>query len=320
MDIRNRRSLKAHAKTALQQASFDTKKLMLIYAGVNLGIPLLLAALSLFLEDQIQYTGGLDGMATRAILVTAQQVLSLAAELLLPFWNIGIVSVALLYSRRQGVRPGNLLDGLRRFGPLLRLMLLQFLFGALLIMPCTYLTSPLSALLLGDRLDPLVALTQQYMNDPAMDMDLLMEQITTSGLEGLMYQLLILPGIVFALVMGYFLLRARFAQYAIMDESRTGALKAIFLSFRMTKGNCIALIKLDLSFWWYYLLQLLLAGIHYTWLWLSLAGIPLPISDTAAMFASYGVFALASLGVHLLFTLRVETTYAAAYESLAHPE
>ena len=47
----------------------------------------------------------------------------------------------------------------------------------------------------------------------------------------------------------------RFSDYVLMDQPELGAAYALFSSFHMTRRNFVELLKLDLHFWWYYLLE-----------------------------------------------------------------
>ena len=85
MNIRQRRQLKAAAARSLQNAAYDPKKLVLIHTAAVLIFFAVLAVVDYLLEQQIGSTGGLSGLGTRTILATAQQVLQLSEQILIPF-------------------------------------------------------------------------------------------------------------------------------------------------------------------------------------------------------------------------------------------
>ena len=121
-------------------------------------------------------------------------------------------------------------------------------------------------------------------------------------------------GVLFAAVMLPLFYRMRFAEFSVMDGS--GPLAALVHSMRMTRKNSLQLVKLDLSFWWYYLLQLVCLILCYGDLLLPLFNISLPFSENTAFFL---FFLLGSLCQGLLlwqFRSSVLTTYGMAYRAL----
>ena len=141
MDDRNLNTLPGRADRLLSQAPYSPKRLALLHAGVALGISLLATVLNLFLSRQIDATGGLAGMGLRSVLSTIQSVLELAGSLALPFWEMGIFAAAFLWASAQAAQPEVLPEGFRRFGPVLRLRLLQAILLVVLFMVLIYPSS-----------------------------------------------------------------------------------------------------------------------------------------------------------------------------------
>ena len=114
--------------------------------------------------------------------------------------------------------------------------------------------------------------------------------------------------------------RMRFAQMRIMDDPRCGARQALSASFALTRRNCLALLKLDLSFWWYWLLTVLILALSLGDVILAYLGIPLPLDAAAASW----IFSLAGTALQVAFNVacqnKINTTYALAYHSLLHPQ
>jgi hypothetical protein len=106
--------------------------------------------------------------------------------------------------------------------------------------------------------------------------------------------------------------RLRMYCFCLIDAPRGGALRAISTSRRIMRRNCFRLFRLDLSFWWYHGL-LAIAG---TVQMLPLLGLPLPLSFDAQYYLFYGIYLILVTAVYTLMRNRVETTYAAAYETL----
>ena len=102
----------------------------------------------------------------------------------------------------------------------------------------------------------------------------------------------------------------------IADEPRVGALAAMRQSRDMLRRNRFALFKLDLSMWWYYLLQLLVTVICYGNVLLPMVGVTLPFNDTVAYFLFLVLSLIAQMAVAYFAMNRVNVTYAMAYESL----
>ena len=113
--------------------------------------------------------------------------------------------------------------------------------------------------------------------------------------------------------------RLRLADFRIMDEPRCRARVSLRESVRLMHRNCMSLFRLDLSFWWYFLAELLAAFLCYGDMVLPLLGISLPMHEDLAFFLFY-VLGLAAQ-VTLLYCVgnRVQTTYALFYTTLADP-
>lgn len=314
------RTLKAQACTALQQASYDPKKLFFLYGAVSLGLGLLIAVLDTVLANSIAETGGLAGMQTRAILATAQSVLQLISAIALPFWQFGMLYGSLRLIRQERADLGVLPEGFRRFGPVLRLLLMKGVIFMIVLMACSYVSSmvfiltPLSRSFV-ELLTPLVESGDMAAMEAALYDEAILEQMlpAMAGFFAIFLALLCLV----CIPLGY---RMSMADFVVMDEDRIGGLAAIRQSFRLTKKNCMSLFRLDLSFWWFYGLNAA-AGVLFSMdVVLSLAGVSLPVSDQTAYWICYGTYIVAQLALLTLAAPKVQTTYAAAYETLKNQQ
>lgn len=314
MDIRDCRGLKNAAGEVLSRATYDPKKLMLIHTGATLALSLLLAALDFILEEQIGSTGGLSGMGTRSILTTAQSVLQLAQVIVLPFWGIGWLFVTLRLCRREQTGPDDLLEGFRRFFPVLRLMLLQ---GALYVgiaMASSYIASII--FIMTPWAEPLIGVMEQFMaSSDVTAMEVALDQVTAQVAVPLMGILVV----VFLILAVPFFYRFRMAEFVIMDSPRPGAMAALRESRRMMRGNTISLLKLDLSFWWFYGLELVVAVVAYLDVILGLLGVTLPWSSAAVYFVLLVLHSGCQLLLHWRCKPQVDVTYAKVYEALSQP-
>lgn len=312
MDIRDRRTLKSNAAESLATAPCNPKKLIFLHAGIIAAFTLILSLLEFLLEGQIANTGGLSGLGTRTVLVTIQTVLDYASTVLLPFWNMGYIFAVLGMSRRESVKPTTLLEGFRRFGPVLRLFLLDNLIFIGLAMLCFYpsmmlfMITPLSQPFLA-ALEPLAADSALW--DPTTLMD-------DAAIASALVPMLVLFACVYLVVAIPIFYRFRMANFALVDNPKAGAFAALRSSARMMRRNRWALFRLDLSFWWFYGLEALSAVLCYGDVILMKLGIILPISEDASYFLFYALGLAAQTLLYCWARNHVMVTYAKAYDAL----
>lgn len=313
MDILNCRTLKMRAGEQLPR---DHKKLALIHTAIALGAGLLVSLLQLYLNQQIETTGGLSGLGTRSVLETIQMVLQYAVNIALPFWEIGFLFVALRWIRGEKADLHSLPEGFRRFAPVLRLHLIEGLIYMGAGMLCAYIGSMLYTV------SPLsVPMQERFLSmaEQGKTFEQMMESMQAMPLEELtamMWPALLIMGLLFAAVAIFLFYRFRMARFLIMDQPGIGAIMALVLSNRMTKGSRMKLLRLDLSFWWFYVLVLLSTAVTYADMLLPRLGIALPVSGDGAWILSYVLGCLIQLAVYWQCFGYVQTTYAAAYEAL----
>lgn len=311
MAFRDRRGLKETAQQRLETAAFDPRKLMLVYAGVSAGLMLLVTGLNFLLTEQISGTGGLGGLGTRAMLETVMEVLRLAVNLLLPFWNMGYLYCTLKIVRGQTFDLKDLLAGFRNFGPVLRLTFLyslQFLMlGILWFYPSVllYSVTPLSAPLM-ELMEPFVQSGTEVVLDDA---------IMLAAAEA-MIPLFVLYGVIFLIAAAPRFYNYRMAFYALMDDPKAGARMALGRSTMMMRGKRLDLFKLDASFWWFYVLDGLTLVLCFGDLVLGMLGITLPISADVSYFLFYVLSLGTQLGLYVWARNGVECTYAAGYDAI----
>ena len=319
MDIRDRVGLKQRAAQLLQTASYDPKKLTLLHGAVIIGLSLLISLMSVLLSYGIDSTGGLGGIGTRNLLETLQSMLQLAYSLLMPFWQVGILFAFLCVIRQQAAGPHTLLRGFHRFGPVLRLMLTEGIVYFLLAMACAYVSSFL-AMGFSTRLYTLLEpVAMAMMEDPNADPYILIEQIPIDQLLQSMAPMLLVFAVLYLAVLVFLGYRLRFANYLVLDEPGLGAFAAIGKSFQLTRGNCMALFRLDLSFWVYYALQVVVSVVAYLDSLLAIMGIGLPMDAPWFSLIVYGIYGACVLALDYFMRPQIEATYALAYDSLRNP-
>lgn len=316
----NIRALKTQASAALRQASYSPRKLFFLYGAISLGLGLVIALLDAVLANSIADTGGLAGMQTRAVLTTAQSALQLISGIALPFLQFGLVYGCLRLIRQERADAHVLPEGFRRFGPILRLLIMKAVLFTAAVVACSYVSSTLFVLTPLSRsftelMKPIVesgdlAAMEAMLSDEAAIVKLLP---TMGGF----FVIFLIHICVICIPLGY---RISMADFVVMDEGRRGGFRAIRESFRLTRGSCKKLFRLDLSFWWFYILSVfasLLGGLDGL---LTMAGVALPVSAQTAYWVCYGAYIVVQLVLLTFAAPKVQTTYAAAYEALKAKE
>lgn len=314
MDRQERNELHNLAKERLAANTFSPRKLVAIHTGAVLLLTLLLSAVQYFLEQQIGSTGGIGGMDTRAMLSTAQYVLQVAQLLLIPIWEIGIAFTALKIARNEQADLSGLPEGFARFFPVLGLHLFRTAlfvgvgFISVYLGSSLFFATPFATPIL-EQLVP--HLTGDALQDPAALQELLMPILEENVLPLMVFMLLVFAVLSLPLVYRY-----RLASFYLLDETEKGALYALRSSRRIMRFLCIDFFKLDLKFWLFYVLDLLITAVGYGDLILDLLGITLPIGADVAYFAFLIIYAVLQFALYTWKRGEVEVTYATAYCSL----
>lgn len=309
------RKLKKAAQEAMEQAAYPPNRLILLYAGISAALLLLFSAIDFLLQMQIEQTGGLGGIGLRSVLSTISTILTQGINLAMPFFTIGYLSASLQMARCQSFSGSTLLDGFRNIGPVFRLMLLKSLLFFLLAMICFYpammifLMTPLSS-----------ALTQVVMPllSDASDLQAMLdnEAVITAVEESTFPAMLIFLAL-YLLVCVPIFYRLRLADLALMENPNAGAMAALRKSFALTRHNCSRLLKMDLSYWWYYLLTAVTLVIAYGDMLAPYLGISLPMEAQTAFFVFYILYLLAQFALRIWTLNRVQVSYVLLYDDLA---
>lgn len=309
------REIKEAAGYAYRRAR-DPRKLILAYAGISVLLGLLLTVVTNWLSTQISGTVGLSNFGIRSILSTAQSVLPMLETCVLLALEFGYLHAIVRMARGQYADHTDLKVGFHRFFPILRLNILQgfrFLTLGILIF---YLS--MQVFLLTPWAETLVELLLPIVESAGTNADVIamMDQATLDLAYQAMIPMFILFGVlycVFAIPMYY---RLRMSVYCLLDDPHGRAMIAMRNSTQMMKGNKLRMFKLDLSFWWYYLLTALAAVLSYGDVILAMLGITLPFNDTIAYYLFYFLYLAALFAIYYFLRNRVEITYAKAYDSL----
>ena len=310
MAILDRNTLRRQAESRLNAAP-NGGRLALIFVCVTAALSLAASIVSMVLDGQIAGTGGLGGMQLRSTLSTIQAVLNIALLVFVPFWNLGYTSVALKLGRGEAAGEKDLLNGFRRFGPALRLMLLRQVVNFAVFFVAAQLAS-----IVFSYTPWATPFLQQLENTGLIEAVTEVDEATMDSLIFAMVPYWIIAGVIYLAVLLPVTYRLRMAEYRIMDDPKCGAVMAMFESNRMMKGHCLALLKLDLGFWWYYLAYILVPVLCYGDVLLPLVGIALPFDPTVSFFLFYVVAQIAQILLYWRCRNQVECTYVGAYDTM----
>lgn len=316
MTIRDRKQLKQTAHRRLEAASYKPNRLVLIHCGVSLGAALLLKVLNYMISWQIERNGGgLGGMQLRAVLETADAFLQMVYMVLMPFWTIGLTYAALRLVRGKAAWPQCLLEGFSRKGPVLRLLLMQGLVYSIITVAAMVSSYSLYGMTPdGQAFNmAMMRLWAEYGFNNYVE---LYEAIPEPVLEQVTRGYMPIFAVAAAVLMIPAAYRLRFAPYALMDKDDTGAWKAIRTSGKITRRNGWRLVALDLSFWWYYLVKIVLMLPAFASVLLPLLNVELPVDEAVLYLGGNLIYALLTLIFESKTKPKVMTTYALAYDTL----
>ena len=298
----------------------ECSRLVLLYCGVIAAISLGSNGLHLLLDSRMGSTGGLGGLGLRSLLQTGQEILAFVNLFFGPFWSAGFLLAMIRLARGQGVELGDMTGGFRRFGRMLGFLAFEFLTVVVLLMATMNLAglvfsfSPLGtkfAELMGPALnDPNLFTAEGAVN---------LELVPMEALEMAALPMAVMTAAIFLPVYIWVSYGFRMSLYLLMDRP-VGGVRAHFESLRLMRGRKWQLFKLDLRFWWYHGLGLLILGVGYLDVILGLLGLPMPMDETVMFFLTLAVYCGLQLLLSLWKKCEVDGAYVLAYEQIANPE
>ena len=318
MNIRNTREIKANAALRVGCA-LQEKKIVLIYSGLVAGLSLLSLVVRFVLGLQIDQLGGLSNMSTRTMLSTLQSMIPLLQALAIMCLDVGYLSTMLRISREQYASANGLRLGFDRFWVLLRSSIIQGLIYTGMAIASVYAAAILFVM------SPWGAEFMEQMAPMMAEVSLLSPQVAMDEATAMSLVPSMLPMFIMTLILGLVLmipvsLRLRMVNYVIIDKPGRGALYALRESRKMMHGNCLSLLKLELSFWWYILLQLALTCVGNADLWLPVVGVELPMNADVAYFLFYALYLGLQLVVFYFLRNKVEVSYCLFYNAIKPEE
>ncbi len=301
--------LKKNAQSRMAQAGNLPRKLTFISVGISL-VAAVAAGLVGMAVNGYQGGEGLSGMGAATLLQAVEQSLNILIQLVSPFWAVGLVAALFAIANGQEASEKTLLQGFRRFWPFLRLYLLKalliFALAIALYFPAVMLYSLTPW---GMAFQTMITQNPDVFNDIQ----------TAQQLLDAIWPMLVVYGVVLLAVLVPLLYRLRFAQYYLIAGWK-GAMLALVCSFRQTKGHVKDLLKLDLSFWWYYVAGVVLLGVCYLDILLGLFGIQLPMDTKTVYWVCYGAYALGHLALETYARSKVEGANVFFFRSVAYTQ
>lgn len=318
MDICNTSEIKAAALRRLTDAG-QAKRIAAIYAGVTLGLSALVTILGLVLEAMMSGATGLGGMGRRTILSSVQSMLPWVVGLITMCVELGYQAAMLRVARGQYASPQTLRLGFDRFWVLLRCILLEgvilfaIAFGGIYIATMLFMLTPFSGRVM-EVLSPVLE------NVTLLSPEMVLDEALYDQLMQAMIPAFVMCAIVVAAAAIPVLYRLRMARFVIIDKPGIGALAALRESRKMMRGNCLRLVKLDMSLWQYYIGCVFASLLCYGDVLLPMMGVRFPWSDTVSYYLFFALYLAVQFAVYYFLKNQAEVAYSIAYDSIRPKE
>ena len=306
MSIPSAKYLKKKASNRLQSGN-DPKKVVLVYAGIVALSSLVVTVVQDLLDSQISQTGGIQNIGTRSMLTTADTVLTIAQLLLVMCLTLGYTGSMLRIARGQYASPNSLKAGGERIWVLLRTRLLQMLIMTAAAFALCFLVVNVCLL------TPLSNRVIAVMGTVSAEV-LLADDLALMGLYSAMLPIMLIYLVALVPLLWYFSCTYRMVDYLLIDRPQLGAFGVLRESRRMMQGNMKMMLRVDLSFWWYYLLQALVSVLVYLNMVLAPFAIGLP--PEVLYWGTVVLYLAADFALRYFFSNKVAVTYALFYDSL----
>lgn len=306
MSIPSAKYLKKKASNRLQSGN-DPKKVVLVYAGIVALSSLVVTVVQDLLDSQISQTGGIQNIGTRSMLTTADTVLTIAQLLLVMCLTLGYTGSMLRIARGQYASPNSLKAGGERIWVLLRTRLLQMLIMTAAAFALCFLV--VNVCLLTPLSNRMIAVMGTVSAE-----ELLSNGLALIALYSAMLPIMLIYLVALVPLLWYFSCTYRMVDYLLIDRPQLGAFGVLRESRRMMQGNMKMMLRVDLSFWWYYLLQALVSVLIYLNMVLALFAIGLP--PEVLYWGTVVLYLAADFALRYFFSNKVAVTYALFYDSL----
>lgn len=315
MNVKKPRAVRTAALEALAAAQADPRKVPLVYAGFSALLSLAVTVISYILAQKIDQMTGLANLGNRAILSTIKSTLPFAQLIFLMIWEFSYQMCALGFARRRAIDPQNLKDGFIRFGPILRAkVLMGFVYAGMALVAMYLSVFIFMALPISNAFYEIVA----PLLDSAsiLNSTITIDEATITAASAAMWPVFVIFAVVFMVVSLPTFYGFRMVNFCIADNGPRGAIAAMKESRAMMKGHKRDLFKLDLSFWWFFLLEGLIGVIAYLDMILPMVGISLPWSDTISYYGFYVLSLACQVGLYWAYLNRVTVSQAIFYDAI----
>lgn len=313
----NIRELKLRSAGLVSEHHAAVRQTALLYSGVLAALTLGSNGLSIFLDSRIDATGGLDGMGLRSILQTIQQLLYYVNSYFDPFWSAGFLAAMMALVRGRAPESRDLTEGFRRFFRVVGHMAFRWLVTVALGVAAANVGGTLFSMTAAGRefsqaMMPILADPASINEYGLINLELVPQELLLSAVP-----LVLLVAALFGLMYLYMSYQFRLSLYLVMDRP-IGAVQAHFESIRLMRGHKWQMCRLDLSYWWYYLLLAVTAMVAN--LGPVLSALPLPVDPMVVYFAALAVYCVLFMGLCIWKKSRVDATYVLACEAIAKAE
>ena len=317
MDIRNRRAIHHTARERLAAAPGNPGSIAFWYTLICSVLALTVTVLTGILTDRIADTGGLGNMGLRSLLSTGQTVLPIV-QAIITCLALGYHHALLSTLRGAQANPRELAFGFRHLGPMLRAALFQGLLYLSYGMISMYLATMI--FMVTPLAEPFNAIMQPLMESgTVLNAQMVMTESVMLAASESLQPVLWIWALLFLVLFLPAYYGFRMTTFCIVDNPRRGALAALNRSKQLMRRNRFSLLKLDLSMWWFYVLQFLISAVCYGDVLLPMAGVTLPFSGTVNYYIFFVLSLVLQIVTYYFLMNRVYAAYAVVYEGLITP-
>ena len=318
MNLGNLREIKNRSEERLRQSA-SQQKIVMIYAALTLGLMLLVTVTNYVLGMQMDNFGGLSNLGKRTMLSSLQSMLPVVQSLVIMCLDLGYLAAMLRIARGMYTSPQTLRLGFDRFWLLLRcgifkgLIMTGVTFVSMYLGIMIFVLTPFSKAAV-EIIAPIISQVS------LLNTEIVIDDVTYGLLMEAMLPAFGICGVLLLILGGPMYYNFRMVNYIIIDKPSIGAMMALRESKKMMKGHRLQLLKLDLSFWWYYLATGVAMVICYGDILLPMLGLELPVPEVVSFFGFYVLYLAVSFGVHFFLRNRVEVCYGLVYDAVKPEE
>lgn len=318
MNLGNLREIKNRSEERLRQSA-SQQKIVMIYAALTLGLMLLVTVTNYVLGLQMDNFGGLSNLGKRTMLSSVQSMLPVVQSLVIMSLDLGYLAAMLRIARGMYTSPQTLRLGFDRFWLLLRcgifkgLIMTGVTFVSMYLGIMIFVLTPFSKAAV-EIIAPIISQVS------LLNTEIVIDDVTYGLLMEAMLPAFGICGVLLLILGGPMYYNFRMVNYIIIEKPAIGAMMALRESKKMMKGHRLQLLKLDLSFWWYYLATGVAMVICYGDILLPMLGLELPVPEVVSFFGFYVLYLAASFGIHYFLRNRVEVCYGLAYDTVKPEE